>query len=229
VVLGGGGGAGSTDDGSDAANNLNVNNGLLSSGAPGGGIFILRTRLVSDTGSISANGGNAPDVGQDGGGGGGAGGSVVAVTQSGNPLTGLIVSARGGNGGHTWLTSSGVPYPGNRHGPGGGGGGGTVLLSGPAAAITVTGGLSGTSTLAQDSYGAAPGADGSSTTIAPGDIPGVPPGFTCFTPTSVGLVSLKAQTSVDRNLILPVTLAAVVGIGLVTVWRYRRRMASAAP
>ncbi len=131
--------------------------GINSSGAAGGGIIIIHAGSVVGTGTITANGQTALDVKNDGAGGGGAGGSIELLTLSGG-ISGVTLSANGGNGGDTWLTSGpGASYPGNRHGPGGGGGGGVILTSSAPASASVLPGANGTSTTIHDSYGATPG------------------------------------------------------------------------
>jgi uncharacterized repeat protein (TIGR01451 family) len=159
LILGGGGGAGTTNDGTADPANTNPA-GINSSGSAGGGIVLIRSGSLVGTGTLSANGQNALNVQNDGAGGGGAGGSILVFTNSGG-LTGLTVTANGGNGGNTWATSGpGTPFPGNRHGPGGGGGGGAVLLSPAPMAVSVAGGTNGFSTTAQDAYGATVGQSG---------------------------------------------------------------------
>ncbi len=157
--MGGGGGAGTTNNGTADPTNGNPA-GINSSGAAGGGIIIIHAGSVVGTGTITANGQTALDVMNDGAGGGGAGGSIELLTLSGS-LAGATLSANGGNGGHTWLTSGpGASYPGSRHGPGGGGGGGVILASSAPASASISGGANGTSTTIHDSYGATPGSDG---------------------------------------------------------------------
>jgi len=164
LVMGGGGGAGTTNDGSyytSSGGNADCTgcNGIYSSGAPGGGIAIIRAGSVTGTGTITSNGATALSVENDGGGGGGAGGSILIYSNSGT-LAGLTVAANGGLGGHTWETSAPGAFPGNRHGPGGGGAGGVIFLSSAPASASVAGGANGYSTTANDSYGATPGAAG---------------------------------------------------------------------
>ena len=128
VAMGGGGGAGTTNNVTyDAATYSNppgvacsaVNvNGSCSSGAPGGGIIILRAKSFAGTGTISADGGDAYNTSNDSAGGGGAGGSIVLYSQLGGTAT---ASVSGGNGGNAWRT--GGTTLADRHGPGGGGGG----------------------------------------------------------------------------------------------------------
>ena len=169
VILGGGGGAGTTNNGTawnpvtqtGPANNCGANcTGIYSSGTAGGGIVVIRAGSVTGTGTITASGQNALDTENDGGGGGGAGGSIVVQANSGG-LTGLTANAVGGNGGHTWPEDApGGSFPGNRHGPGGGGGGGVVFTSSAAGTVSVAPGIPGTTTLANDAYGATIGQTG---------------------------------------------------------------------
>ncbi len=167
LVMGGGGGAGTTNDGSwynpstgtGGADCGTTCTGIYSSGAPGGGIAIIRAGYVTGTGTITSNGGTALDPENDGAGGGGAGGSILLFSNTGG-LSGLTVQANGGNGGNTWETEAPGTFPGNRHGPGGGGGGGVIFLSSAPAGAAANGGINGYSTTANDSYGATPGATG---------------------------------------------------------------------
>jgi uncharacterized repeat protein (TIGR01451 family) len=183
LILGGGGGAGTSNDGTfyitSSATGGN-GTGLFSSGAQGGGMAILHAGSITGTGSVTANGGTATNVENDGGGGGGAGGSIRIFADSGN-LAGLTVQANGGAGGTTWqIQAPATPFPGNRHGPGGGGGGGIIFLSSAPAASSVKGGSNGFSTTANDAYGATvgqPGTVGSNFTI--NETPGAQPGAEC--------------------------------------------------
>ncbi len=180
LILGGGGGAGTTNDGSwynpssgtGGADCGNTCTGIYSSGAPGGGIAIIRAGYVTGTGTITSNGASALATENDGGGGGGAGGSILIYSNTGT-LGGLTVQANGGGGGNTWQTEAPGAFPGNRHGPGGGGAGGVIFLSSAPAAASVAGGSNGYSTTANDSYGSTPGGTGllvenDSITQAPG-------------------------------------------------------------
>ena len=184
LILGGGGGAGTTNNGTfyipSTATGGN-GTGLFSSGAQGGGIAIIHAGSISGTGSVTANGNTATNVENDGGGGGGAGGSIRIFANSGT-FSGLTVQANGGSGGTTWQTQApGTPFPGNRHGPGGGGGGGVIFLSAPPTPTSsVSGGVNGFSTTANDAYGATvglPGTINSNFTI--NETPGAQPGGEC--------------------------------------------------
>ncbi len=167
IVMGGGAGAGSTNDGSYYIPSTSTGGadcgasctGIYSSGAPGGGIAIIRAGYITGTGTITANGGNALEPENDGGGGGGAGGSILVFSNSGT-LSGLTVAANGGAGGDTWRTDPPGTFPGNRHGPGGGGGGGVIFLSSTPASAAVNPGMPGYSTTALDPYGATSGTAG---------------------------------------------------------------------
>jgi uncharacterized repeat protein (TIGR01451 family) len=191
LVMGGGGGAGTTNNGtswnpvtdSGPANNCGAQcTGIYSSGTAGGGIVIIHAGSLtpSSTGTISAGGQNGLEVENDGGGGGGAGGTILVQANSGG-LSGLTANAIGGNGGITWPEDpAGGSFPGNRHGPGGGGGGGVVFTSSAPGGANVTAGIPGTTTLANDAYGATPGLAGitaNNVTIA--QTPGVQPGAEC--------------------------------------------------
>ncbi len=169
IVMGGGGGAGTTNDGSYYISGTNNGadcgttcTGIYSSGAAGGGIIIVHTGSVTGTGTITSNGQTALNTDNDGPGGGGAGGSIIFFANSGG-LGNLTVSANGGNGGDPWIQEAPGAFPGQRHGPGAGGGGGVVFLS-ATASVSVTGGLNGYTSTAQDSFGATPGNAGISAT-----------------------------------------------------------------
>jgi hypothetical protein len=134
-IMGGGGGAG-------AANNSTAADQYMSSGASGGGIVLLRAGSFSGTGSLLANGVAAVGIlgsgsHTDAAGGGGAGGTIIAVTRTTVPtgLSGITVSAIGGNGGNSETHFD--------HGPGGGGGGGVIISNGTFASTTVAGGTNG--------------------------------------------------------------------------------------
>ncbi|NEU75060.1 isopeptide-forming domain-containing fimbrial protein [Hassallia byssoidea VB512170] len=170
VVLGGGGGSGSSNNRTSIIRGI-LPDGLASSGAPGGGMVLIRTGSVSGNGAIAANGDNAYNVENDGGGGGGAGGSVV-VTAANNNLTGLTVNANGGRGGDVRFVSP--------HGPGGGGGGG-VVFSSSGAVVNVSGGTPGGTGDPIDptqNFGSTTGSSGVS--AAAGSIPGANSGAECL-------------------------------------------------
>ncbi|HKV32183.1 MAG TPA: hypothetical protein VJT14_14360, partial [Candidatus Dormibacteraeota bacterium] len=169
VTAGAGGGAGTRNNSGAIAN--------ASSGGSGGGIVMIRTGTVAGAGSITADGGTGVVPDNDGGGGGGSGGSVVVVTQTGG-LAGLTINARGGAGANAWPTSAGGGG-GNYHGPGGGGGGGVVLTTSAPTAVTVPGGVNGTTTTDLAAYGATPGTGGTSAIITAGSIPGAGSGASC--------------------------------------------------
>jgi uncharacterized repeat protein (TIGR01451 family) len=191
IVMGGGGGAGTTNNGSTWDPVTNTGNstsntcpggctGIFSSGTAGGGIVIVHAGSVVGTGTITANGQTALQVENDGGGGGGAGGTILVFANSGG-LGGLTASAVGGNGGITWPEQAPAAFPGNRHGPGGGGGGGVILASSAPGSTTVSGGIPGTTTLANDAYGATAGQPGTvvTTGLAVMDTPGTQSGAYC--------------------------------------------------
>jgi hypothetical protein len=134
-VLGGGGGAG-------CSNNSDATTEYLSSGGSGGGIVMIRAKLFSGSGTITANGADANDQNvtnvTDAAGGGGAGGSIIVVTNTSTaPGTHTIkATAIGGNGGDMFAYYA--------HGPGGGGGGGYVYTNViKNTNITVSGGAHG--------------------------------------------------------------------------------------
>ncbi len=142
IFLGGGGGCGEMNNYHDGLNPP----GAGTPGGDGGGIiFIKCNNLVTNSNTISANGGQGINPYQivktegsgDGGGGGGGGGVVLldVTTYTGS----LSVEAKGANG-------SNVGFQNACPGPGGGGGGGIIWHSGtlPGTVTTsISGGASG--------------------------------------------------------------------------------------
>jgi uncharacterized repeat protein (TIGR01451 family) len=186
LVMGGGGGAGTTNNGSYYISNTSNGadcstscTGIFSSGGYGGGIAIIHAGSVTGTGTITSNGQSTLSTLNDSTGGAGAGGSILVFANSGN-LSGLTVSANGGNGGNAWQIEAPGTFPGNRHGPGGGGGGGVIFLSALPASSSVAGGSNGYTDTVEDSYGATPGQAG---VVVTSDVitetPGTQPGAYC--------------------------------------------------
>ena len=180
AFLGGGGGAGGTNNGTrenvgrdNDGRACDLGDGICSSGAPGGGLVILRARNIIGTGIIDVRGAHGYNVDNDAAGGGGAGGSIILHTQTGGNAT---IQAQGGDGGNAYANSTGA---GNRHGPGGGGGGGFVAFSPNTMAVsaTVNGGIPGYSS-GGDFYDAS-GYNGGLTTFQTPNTPGVPPAAQC--------------------------------------------------
>jgi uncharacterized repeat protein (TIGR01451 family) len=210
LLMGGGGGAGTNN------NNTGSPAGLASSGAAGGGIVILRAGEIAGSGAISANGASANNsVGNDGTGGGGAGGTVLVTVLRNNGGGSLAVAAEGGDGGSN--TGGGAP-----HGPGGGGGGGYVASNGVAplsastwggsAGTTASGGFAG-----GINYGALPGSNGTTATIAAAAVIGVSAGCECTptitksfgtSPVSPGSPSVMSVAVTNNNPDLPLTAMA---------------------
>lgn len=210
IIMGGGGGAGTTNNGTSDPNTNTT--GINSSGAAGGGIVMIRAGVVSGTGTITANGANALHVGNDSGGGGGAGGTILVVANS--SLSGLTVSANGGNGGNAWLTQAPGGTPGNRHGPGAGGGGGSVLLSSAPASISTTGGANGRTTTALDPYNSTSGSSGCSlTNVTFAQIPGIQAGVQCTA--DVAVTKTASPDPVNQGNTLTYTIT-VTNNGLAT-------------
>jgi uncharacterized repeat protein (TIGR01451 family) len=186
IVMGGGGGAGTTNNGSyyisatnNGANCGTTCTGIYSSGGAGGGIVIVHTGSVASTGTITSNGQSTLSTLNDSTGGGGSGGTIIFFANSGS-LSGLTVSANGGNAGAAWPVEPPGTFSGQRHGPGGGGGGGVVLLSGTPASVSASGGANGNTDTAQDSYGATPGQTGiSATNLVITETPGTQSGAYC--------------------------------------------------
>ncbi len=210
LAPGGGGGAGTSNNGTGTPGV-----GLASSGGAGGGLILIRARQMSGSGTLTANGASALNVDNDSAGGAGAGGSILMVLNTGNSISGLTVTASGGTGGNAWLSEpAGSTYPGARHGPGGGGGGGVVYLSTTTGVTpSVAGGANGTTTVSNDAYGATAGAAGVTGTTTYASVPGVTPGFLCFSPTAIDLVSMQASAEDSINwawLALPAVLGMLV-------------------
>jgi uncharacterized repeat protein (TIGR01451 family) len=187
LVMGGGGGAGTTNNGtyyipSNGTHGADCGltcTGIYSSGGAGGGIVIVHAGSVTGTGTITSNGQSTLDTYNDSTGGAGAGGSIIVFANSGG-LSGLTVSAIGGNGGDAWPTEAPGGFPGQRHGPGGGGGGGVIFLSDSHASSSVAGGSNGYTDTVEDSYGAIPGSVGVLvTTDVITETPGTQPGAYC--------------------------------------------------
>ena len=177
VVMGGGGGAGTTNNGTAGADNTY-------SGAPGGGIVMLRVGSVSGSGSVKVNGSNGqlPNASccDDGGTGAGAGGSLVLLASNPAGWAGISVSAIGGNGSNSPRAGNDAP-----HGPGGGGGGGALLSNGTFTSTALTGGASGLTSGSPTqatlfAYNAAPGGIGSSTSTSFASAKGSQPGAACL-------------------------------------------------
>lgn len=157
LFMGGGGGAADADDQSGG-----------SGGNGGGVVFMTVTGSVSGSGSIVADGNNGENTtnrtspfdpaatGRDGAGGGGGGGAIKLNVQG--TITGISLSAKGGNGGNQLITAN---QNSETEGPGGGGGGGYIGVTGtPALSITTSGGIYGTTDCTQMSTFASNGATG---------------------------------------------------------------------
>jgi uncharacterized repeat protein (TIGR01451 family) len=213
IVMGGGGGAGTTNNGT--ADNATYTNppgfactdgglsGMCSSGAPGGGIVLLRANSIGGSGSITTNGGSGYNVGNDSAGGGGAGGSVVIYTQTGCSIP--TVTASGGDGGNAWRSHT---IPDDRHGPGGGGSGGFVAYSpatGFTSGVTVNGGTSGKS-CNDDAYGSTSSAGGIYTFQSP-NTSGPKPGAACLP-----LLTVTKSTSTPNITTLPGTAIYTINV-----------------
>lgn len=178
LAMGGGGGSGSRNNNdSDDPAYAYCYNALGSSGGIGGGIILIRANTIQGSATLSAKGGDGVVACRDGGGGGGAGGSVLVYART--STSNLTINVQGGKGADAWSNQAPDGNPGARHGPGGGGGGGVVYSSlGPTA--IVTGGASGITTTAADTYGTTPSTAGfSNFTLTESQIPGVTSGATC--------------------------------------------------
>ncbi len=225
LTMGGGGGSGTTNNGTG-----NPSYGLASSGAPGGGVVMVRAKTIIGSGTVSAVGaaGNQT-VCNDAGGGGGGGGAVMVYASGNSGNVGAVsINASGGNGGSntgtgdaTTLTINCVAGTGAPHGPGGGGGGGFVALSSIAsAAINVSGASGGTTAPSNTStppYGstASPGGYQIST-VASTDIPGAIPSPLCFPLVTVGKITAAANTVQGGTTTYSITATNAAGDGLAT-------------
>lgn len=170
LVMGGGGGAGTTNNATGTPNN-----GRASSGAPGGGLVILRAGSLTGSGTINADGGTANQTVLNDGSGGGGGGGAVLLSAAQSPGLAISVSARGGGGGSNSQSSP--------HGPGGGGGGGYIGYTAGVSGISenVSGGAAGTTTNNGPlyPYGEEDGQTGRYTSVNATAIPGFSSGEEC--------------------------------------------------
>jgi len=149
LYLGGGGGSGSGDD------------SYQGPGGNGGGIvYIMSYGTISGAGQIVSNGANGSNshtssprgsdnngslLGRDGGGGGGGGGAIY-INSTGS-ISGITISATGGNGGNAALSTT-FSSTNDSYGPGGGGGGGFInITSGNSPTTNVSGGTNGIVTI----------------------------------------------------------------------------------
>lgn len=208
LVLGGGGGAGTRNN--DACGDGLDFFGRAASGTSGGGLVVARagSLTVNPGASLSSRGLDAyNDSLNDGGGGGGAGGSII-LTIGGGTFSGLTVRADGGRGGSAWrLQAPGTAgefttgAANNRHGPGGGGGGGVIVYSVTATppALSVAGGPNGTSTTANQAFGAQAGDPGQTLTAAPGQIPGLGSAADCSVDPTISLQHTPATQATGSS------------------------------
>lgn len=210
LFFGGGGGAG------DANNNQGNN------GGDGGGLVVIVAAALGGTGDILANGDSVPPLSgpdfADGNSGGGGGGTVVIGA---NTVSGVEISAEGGDGGNVDNGSGQACLAGGTEtctlGPGGGGGGGYVHINSGSGSLTtsVAGGANGidTSDLITEFLpdGATAGYAGASST-ADFSFPG------CLTPTAVNLFGASANAATS---VLPVMLIVFVLTTTLVIWRRR--------
>jgi len=220
LTMGGGGGAGTTNNGTGSPNY-----GLASSGAPGGGVVVVRARNITGSGTINANGATAnPNVCNDASGGGGAGGAVLVFAYGNNGNVGsLVVNANGGAGGNNTgngtgenLTACGA-FNNQPHGPGGGGGGFVALSSASSALVNVNGGSGGTtapSATTGQNYGSSASSGGYQ--IYTGGIPGAGPSALCYPLLTVAKVTGQANTVQGGATSYTITVANQAGRGTAT-------------
>lgn len=206
LTMGGGGGAGSMN------NNTGTPGGLSTSGGAGGGIVIIRTRTISGTATINANGTNANNTITNDASGGGGGGGAVLFFATNSSLTGLTINVNGGNGG----TNTGGGSP---HGPGGGGSGGFAVIS-STTTVNYNGGVNGTTatsptTTAQ--YGSSPSSGGIKVfPLQPTDIPGAGANALCSPLMTVSKTTSKADTVQGETTRYVLTVTNAAGYGLAT-------------
>jgi len=204
--FGGGGGSG-TRNGGPAGNE--------SAGGRGGGLVLISGNTFIGSGIVNANG----EVGQsallNGAGGGGGGGMItlLANLSTASNFIGYDLAADGGAGG--FANVAGL-LPADRFGPGGGGGGGRVYTSQSVVgipSISISGGLRGTTTTANDRFGATTGDGGVRTTVLnPYNVVlGVKPGFLCQNGTiPVTLSSVQSKVS-GNDLVVNFSTATEAG------------------
>ncbi|RUT04422.1 hypothetical protein DSM106972_046500 [Dulcicalothrix desertica PCC 7102] len=196
LVLGGGGGAGSNNNGTGTPGN-----GYASSGAPGGGIVMVRAGTIAGTGTINADGATPSMLpANDGSGGGGAGGSVLVISQNSTIPGGITINASGGKGG----TNTGGGSP---HGPGGGGGGGAVYISPNTATINLSGGQPGTTNNEATNFG---GATAGSGVIGP--VPTTPTDATTSISGAGCLIEAAKTTSTPNPMAAPGTATYTITV-----------------
>jgi len=217
LYFGGGGGSGTTNDGTTSGY------GILSSGASGGGIVLVRTGSVSGSVTVNANGGtgniianpltNTAGTGimNDASGGGGAGGSVLIFVNNGGGSTGATINVNGGQGGNN-APGAGV----NPHGPGGGGAGGYAVLSG-SAIVNFAGGANGitnTSPYTTSDYGSTTSPGGYTlVNLGPASMPGVSPSPTCYPFFTVTKATSTPNVSQGGVVTYSITAANLSGYG----------------
>lgn len=199
LILGGGGGAATTNNATGFPGA-----GLASSGAPGGGIIMLRAGRIAGSGTLSANGMDANNtVTNDGSGGGGAGGSILVYATTNSGMSALTLSARGGNGGSN--SGGGVP-----HGPGGGGGGGFIATNGGGPATILFGGANGTTS--NGAFNATGGASGTYiASVNGGTLPGISPSSLCIPQLTVTKTTSTASVTAGGTATYTVTVTNAAG------------------
>lgn len=224
LTMGGGGGAGASNNGTGTPAY-----GLASSGAPGGGVVMIRARTITGSGTINANGaaGNQSVCNDASGGGGGGGSVLVFASGNGGNVGSLVINASGGMGGSNTGNGTGEnsgtcgAYNNQPHGPGGGGGGGFAALSSLSnASINVAGSANGTTSSSPTStapYGssASPGGYQISAVVAT-DVPGSAPNSLCYPLLTVNKVTTKANTVQGLTTSYTVTVSNGAAYGAAT-------------
>ena len=224
LTMGGGGGAGTTNNGTGTPNF-----GLASSGAPGGGLVLVRAKTIIGSGTINANGtaGNQTLCNDASGGGGGGGAALVFASGNAGNVGNLTINAVGGTGGsntgngNAENSGSCGAFSNNPHGPGGGGGSGFAALSSAAnAAINVAGGQGGTTSPSPTStspYGSSASAGGFQiTSVAATDLPGSAPSSLCYPLLTASKTTSKADTVQGGTTSYTITVSNAAGNGTAT-------------
>lgn len=199
LFLGGGGGAG------------HGNNDVATDGGNGGGIVLIEWgSAINSGGAIRANGLAALQSNGDGGGGGGGGGTI-AIAGILTDFPGILIEARGGNGGNANNTNTAQCF-----GPGGGGAGGRLLISpGSITFPMLNGGQPGLSINSTEcgtgTNGALAGAEGNHE-----DFTGIPEGTELNMPPTVLIETPSITVCQGSEALLQ---AQVSGFGLSLQWQ----------
>ena len=225
LTMGGGGGSGSTNNGTG-----NPAFGLSSSGAPGGGIVLVRAKTITGSGTVNARGTSGNQgVCNDASGGGGGGGTVLLYASGNSGAVGtVVVNASGGSGGSNTGNGNGNEnttvcgaFNNSPLGPRGGGGGGFVALSSiSSATILVSGASGGTTSPSATStapYGSSASPGGYQiNSVASTDLPGATASPLCFPLITTTKTASVANTVQGGTASYTVTVSNAAGFGTAT-------------